>query len=155
MAWYIRKHKVNLGLDESLVYELINILIKVCRIFKGFEGRSFVNSSATIEISSRFIQDLKDCMEGLKEYYKYTALAMMVKFPKLVYYTNYDQYFPTLDVKPYPSQVDFVNTIRDAVVTNTPTLIFYKTMIGSGKTSTAISISSMIRELKLSDNKKF
>lgn len=45
VAWFIRKHKATLGLDESLVYELINILIKVYRIFKGFKGKSFINSS--------------------------------------------------------------------------------------------------------------
>lgn len=89
------------------------------------------------------------------EYYKYTAQNMMVKYPRLVYYTNYDQYFPTLDIKPYPSQIEFVNAVRDAVTNERPTLIFYKTMIGSGKTSTAISLSSMIRELKYEDDKKY
>lgn len=56
-------------------------------------------------ISAHFLQDLKDCLEGLMDYYKYTAQNMMVKYPRLVYYTNYDQYFPTLDIKPYPSQI--------------------------------------------------
>lgn len=55
-------------------------------------------------------------MEGLKDYYKYTAQNMMVKYPRLVYYTNYDQYFPTLDIKPYPSQIEFVDAVRSAVV---------------------------------------
>ena len=79
------------------------------------------------------------------DYYKYSALKMMVRYPRLVYYTNYDQYFPTLDIKPYPSQIEFVDAIRSALEKDRPTLIFYKTMIGSGKTSTAISVSSMIR----------
>lgn len=29
----------------------------------------------------------------------------MIKYPKLVYYTNYDKFFPTLDIKPYGSQI--------------------------------------------------
>ena len=32
----------------------------------------------------------------------------MIRYPKLVYYTGYDRFFPTLDVKPYDSQIEFI-----------------------------------------------
>lgn len=48
---------------------------------------------------------MKMCIKGLKEHYKYTNKKIIINYPKLVYYTNYDKFFPTLDIKPYPSQI--------------------------------------------------
>ncbi len=69
----------------------------------------------------------------------------MIKYPKLVYYTNYDKFFPTLDIKPYDSQIQFIEAVKRALndkgsISN-PTLVLYKTMIGSGKTSASIALS--------------
>ena len=75
------------------------------RIFSHLEGPSFVDSSKKIEISPTLIVDLKYCIKGLKEYYKYTNKTVIIRYPKLIYYTNYDKFFPTLDVKPYDSQI--------------------------------------------------
>ncbi len=36
---------------------------------------------------------------------KYTMKNLIIKYPKLIYYTGYDRFFPTLDVKPYNSQI--------------------------------------------------
>jgi hypothetical protein len=45
VAYYIRKNKVNQKIDDSEVFELINILIKIVRIFSYFRGKSFVDNS--------------------------------------------------------------------------------------------------------------
>jgi transketolase len=91
------------------------------------------------------ILDLKNCIKGLKEYYKYDNNLVMIKYPKLVYYTNYDRFFPTLDIKPYDSQITFIQSVKKALnekaSLSKPTLILYKTMIGSGKTSASIALS--------------
>ena len=39
----------------------------------------------------------------------------MIKYPKLIYYTNYDKFFPTLDIKPYLSQINFIQAIKSAL----------------------------------------
>lgn len=39
----------------------------------------------------------------------------MIKYPKLVYYTNYDKFFPTLDIKPYESQINFIQAVKGAL----------------------------------------
>ena len=69
----------------------------------------------------------------------------MIKYPKLVYYTNYDKFFPKLDIKPYDSQIKFIQAVKmalnDKASLDNPTLILYKTMIGSGKTSASIALS--------------
>jgi len=76
------------------------------------KGRSFYsdkkkknNEDELIEVSPTALLDLKLCIKGLKDYYKYTNKKVIINYPKLVYYTRYDVYFPTLDIKPYPSQI--------------------------------------------------
>ena len=109
------------------------------------------------EVSPTLILDLKMCIKGLKDYYKYSNRKIIINYPKLVYYTNYDRFFPTLDIKPYPSQIDFIQAVKkafnDKAVLANPTLILYKTMIGSGKTSASLALSSLIADTKLVDAK--
>ena len=82
---------------------------------------------------------------------------MIIRYPKLVYYTMYDKFFPTLDIKPYDSQIEFVQAVKEAFnekgnLANS-TLIFYRTMIGSGKTSASLSLAQTLHECKLLDSK--
>lgn len=44
VAFYIRKNKDTKKIEESEIFELINILIKIVRIFDGFKGKSFLAS---------------------------------------------------------------------------------------------------------------
>ncbi len=149
VAYYIRKNKVNQKIDETEIFELINILIKMVRIFSHLQGPSFVDNSRKIEVSPTLIRDLKYCIKGLKEYYYYTNKTVIIKYPKLVYYTNYDRFFPTLDIKPYDSQIEFIQAVKSAFNErgnlNKPTLIFYRTMIGSGKTSASLALSQLVQ----------
>lgn len=157
VAYYIRKNKVNQKIDDSEIFELINILIKIVRIFSHFRGKSFVDNSKEVEVSPTLILDLKYCIKGLKDYYKYDNKVVMIKYPKLVYYTNYDKFFPTLDIKPYDSQIKFIQAVKSALnqkgSIETPTLVLYKTMIGSGKTSASIALSELVNQCKLVDQK--
>jgi len=127
------------------------------RIFSRLQGTSFVDSTKKIEISPSLILDLKFCIRDLKEFYRYTNRTVIIKYPKLVYYTNYDKFFPTLDIKPYPSQIQFIQAVKSALDLRgniaRPTLIFYRTMIGSGKTSASLALSQLVHECKLLDNR--
>jgi len=157
VAFFIRKNKVNLGINESEIFELINIIIKIVRIFSRMQGQSFIDTSKKIELSPTLIRDLKYCIKGLKDYYTYTNKTVIIKYPKLVYYTNYDKFFPTLDIKPYDSQIEFIQAVKNAFnergAISKPTFIFYRTMIGSGKTSASLALSQLVRECKLLDAK--
>lgn len=157
VAFYIRKNKVNQKIDESEIFELVNILIKIVRIFSRLQGPSFVDSSRKAEVSPTLILDLKYCIKGLKDYYRYTNKTVIIKYPKLVYYTNYDKFFPTLDIKPYPSQIQFIQAVKSAFNERgnlaRPTMVFYRTMIGSGKTSASLALSQLVHECKLLDGK--
>ena len=110
-----------------------------------------------IKVSPTLILDMKLCIKGLKEYYNYTNKKIIINYPKLVYYTNYDQYFPTLDIKPYDSQIQFIQAVKKSLdakkALDKPTLIFYKTMIGSGKTSASLALSQLIKDAKTADAK--
>lgn len=101
--------------------------------------------------------DLKMCIKGLKEYYKYSNRKIIINYPKLVYYTNYDRFFPTLDIKPYHSQIEFIQAVKKAFnnkasIAN-PTLVLYRTMIGSGKTSASIALSNLVVDSKIVDQR--
>lgn len=77
---------------------------------------------------------------------------MLAKYPKLPYFNSYDRFFPTLDIKPYPSQMELMQAVKKSLDENdrfsNPILIFYKTMLGSGKTSASIALSQFIKEIK-------
>lgn len=163
VAYYIRKNKEKQKIEESEVFELINILIKIVRIFDGLQGKSLYSSDkkkdgeAMTMVSPTLIMDIKMCIKGLKDYYKYSNHKIIINYPKLVYYTSYDRFFPTLDIKPYPSQIEFIQSVKkalnDKAAIANPTLILYKTMIGSGKTSASLALSNLIAETKLVDQK--
>lgn len=53
IACFIRKNKVKQQIDESVIMELINILIKVYKIFKDYEGKSFLDSTTQIPVSAK------------------------------------------------------------------------------------------------------
>ena len=84
------------------------------RIFSHFQGASFADHSQRIEVSPTLVLDIKSCIKSLREYYNYTNKTVIIKYPKLVYYTNYDRFFPTLDIKPYDSQVEFIQAVKSA-----------------------------------------
>ena len=48
-----------------------------------------------------------------------------------------------------------MDIVKAALKKDTPTLIFYKTMIRSGKTTTSISLATLVNELKHLDPKKY
>ena len=108
-------------------------------------------------MSPTLIRDIKLCIKGLKEYYHYTNKTVIIKYPKLIYYTSYDKFFPSLEISPYDSQIEFVQAVKSAFNERgniaRPTLIFYRTMIGSGKTSSSVALSQIVQECKLLDGK--
>ena len=45
IAKYIRKNKVSQKIEEGEIFELINILIKIVRIYSGLKGPSFMGGN--------------------------------------------------------------------------------------------------------------
>lgn len=48
-----------------------------------------------------------------------------------------------------------MDKVKAALRAKGPSVIFYKTMIGSGKTTAAISISGLVNELKMENDKLY
>lgn len=83
-------------------------MVKIVRIFDALKGRSFYsdkknknNKDELTEVSPTAILDIKLCIKNLKDFNKHTNKKVIINYPKFVYYTRYDVYFPTLGTKPF------------------------------------------------------
>ena len=100
----------------------------------------------SLECSSIAKYDLKYNVHKLKEQSKFNILTLLNQYPKLILSSEFDDVFPTMSIKPYPSQINLMNAIRD----NEFALFLYKAMIGSGKTSFVISLCKYIKSMRIS-----
>lgn len=116
-------------------YELIMSIEKVIN-----------NLGSKIECSMIAKQDLEWNVTRLKQHCKFNILTLLNQYPKLILTCEYDNIFPTMSIKPYESQLNLMNEIRN----NESGLFLYKAMIGSGKTSFVISLCKYIKSLKVS-----
>jgi hypothetical protein len=101
----------------------------------------------SLECSTIAKYDLIYNVNKLKKHCKFDVFTLLNLYPKLVLSTDYDDVFPTMSIKPYASQVNLMENIR-----NTESALFlYKAMIGSGKTSFVISLCKYIKSLKITN----
>lgn len=90
-------------------------------------------------ISSQSIIDLTRMYNKFSKYCNFTYATMFEKFPRLCLMTAYDTVFTNMSIKPYTSQKDLMNKIKEGIKTGG--LYCYKAMIGTGKTTFAIALS--------------
>jgi hypothetical protein len=81
--------------------------------------------------------DLNFMLGLLRKKIHFTNEFCVSNFPRLCLSTKYDLMFPTVNIKPYPSQINLIN---EAKLPN-PSLICYPAKIGAGKTSSALGIA--------------
>ena len=133
--------------DKDLNYELV----------MGIE-KSLKSVSNYKDCSTEVMNDLEELNNKFKKLLKYKNTDILIKHPKYVLRTKYDDIFPSTSIGPYKSQKDLMKKL----ITKNNCLIFYKAMIGSGKTTTIASICEYANKIRLenkaiasSNNEKF
>ena len=135
VANYYLKKEVEMG----VLYELIIGIEKVILNIQDYDN-----------ISNVLLYDLKCIINRLKNHCKFRFDRMISKYPKLILSTDHDSIFPLLSIKPYPSQVAVIETIKN----NEEILLFYKAVIGCGKTTTVIPLAKLVELQRIAEISK-
>lgn len=122
-------------IDIEAGYELINGSKKAIVSAEKYEG-----------VSTSLLEDLEQKIEELKTHYNFTPKIMIHSYPRLFLSTGYDWIFPTTAVQAYQSQVSLMETIKTNCANGV--LVFLKSMIGSGKTTSVAAIGQLVIDLR-------
>lgn len=134
------------------VYEAIVGIQRFLDSVKNYTGRSLMN---TMEIvSETMINDLTLWLSKLIKTFNYKGKDLCKINAKLLVESEYDNYIPLIEVKPYKNQVELINTINQGLQTNNGFMISYKAMTNSGKTTMSVAIATMIKLMNESHNNK-
>ena len=120
-------------------FDLIQGMQKILHIAKQYSN-----------ISEIVKTDFSDRIECLKKMFGFTYEILFEKFPQSVYFTEYDDIFPTLTIQPYRSQ----KLLMEYLTSNSDILVFYKAMIGTGKTSSILPICAWIDQQRKTNKVK-
>lgn len=126
------KYKIN-------IEECYELFIGIKKIIKNIE---ILDGLASIAL-----QDLIACHDIFKIHCAFSIEEMFKKYPRLCISTKYDMIFPSMSIKPYPSQKQLMGSIKEV----DQGLFWYNAQIGSGKTTISIAIAKyiiMIRALE-------
>jgi hypothetical protein len=131
---HIMNHLMNNKSTKGSCYEIIIGSMKALNNVKIIPG-----------ISGIAIIDTQYNIDRLKEHVNFTYEEMFKRYPRLCISTKYDAVFPKLTIKPYDSQ----KQLMDAIKNHEQCLCMYNAMIGSGKTTVSIAIAKYIEQYKL------
>lgn len=120
--------------DLSFVYELYIGAKKVAKNLAQIQEHMVAKQNFNFEY---VVSDLKHMISLLKSRYNLTYETILKDYPKLCLSTTYDTIFPSINIRPYDSQIELVSTIKEKAAK----LIIYCSKIGSGKTSVSVSIA--------------
>jgi hypothetical protein len=121
--------------DIEAGYELINGSKKALVSSEKYEG-----------VASSLLKDLEQKIKELEIHYNFTPKVMIHSYPRLFLSTGYDWIFPTMAVQAYQSQVSLMETIKTNYANGV--LVFLKSMIGSGKTTSVAAIGQLVIDLR-------
>jgi hypothetical protein len=141
---------------KLFTYEIIISLEKFIKC-ENIICISAIDSSVLAHINKNLIYELKIILAELKRISDYNIDTIMNFYPKLIYYSPYDFATINMGYKLYEHQTNIIKTIYDNIIKDIATLLIYKTMTGSGKTTTALGfallINIMIKNSKFKDFK--
>ena len=129
--------RINISEKKKEAFELI------CGTNKAIESaRTFDN------VSEQAVEDIIYLNKLLIKKVEFSIKTMLTKIPRLSLSTEYDFLFPKTSVSPYPSQKELVNK----VMTNKEALIFFISMIGTGKTTMIAPLAKYIEKQQIKSN---
>jgi hypothetical protein len=116
------------------------------------ESNFFKVICTVVEISlpEQLIKDLEYKISELSKVFNVKLSDIANKRPKLIFDTKYDITIPEMKLKPFDSQVELINAVKNNI--DNGFLLLYKTLPGLGKTTMILSICKFIK--KVGNNKK-
>ena len=117
---------------------------------KNFK-KIFVLDNYEISLSEILINDLNYKIEELNSKSNYTLHEIANKYPKLIFDTRYDSVIPEIKLKPYDTQVQLINEIKNNFENGF--LINLRVLTGLGKTSSITAICKYVNNIHNSNIK--
>lgn len=146
-AWYmtrVQPDKYNKEQNHETVLELTVGIHKFLNAATKVVGKSVFSESESI--SKTLLYDLTQWITPLNQIILLDGISLFDIAPRLLIFTKYDEYLPTLGIKPRKNQIDLINLVRTNI--DRGFLISLKAMLSSGKTTSAIvCISEIVRLL--------
>lgn len=94
------------------------------------------------KVSKLALEDLNDWLQILITACDFSIEKTISKYPRFALETQYDKIFPAMMNKPYDSQVQLFNAIKN----NEKTLVLYNTPPGTGKTTSVVLLYGLIEK---------
>jgi hypothetical protein len=126
-------------------------LLKKIRVekteFNDYFNKIFSVEGIEIELCEQLIKDLEYKITCLSNECGTKLYEIANRRPKLIFDTKYDMTIPQMSLKPYDSQIELMNNIKNNI--NNGALILYKTLPGLGKTTMILGICKYIKKSDL------
>ncbi|CAD8210744.1 unnamed protein product [Paramecium pentaurelia] len=130
---------------DEYAFELIYFLKNVYLNYKEYEGQSYLDETKKERLASQAIEDLRYKLKELYKNFGFSNRVLFNKYPKLVIDTDLNQAFIRTDVRPYKSQENLLEILKKI---EKPSLIFFSTMVGTGKTVLSVAIAQYLARLR-------
>ena len=123
--------------------------LKKFREIPNFFNKLIQNQES--KLSQQLLDDFEYKIKQLSSTMSLRLVDIANKRPKLIFDTKYDITLPEMVLKPYDSQLELSNLVKNNI--DNGFMIFYKTLPGLGKTTMILSICKFISKCKLSSEK--
>jgi len=157
---YNKNNNLEVGFKSIYIeLRLIEIMFQINKLInKGEKGeklydiiigsKKILNNSKNINgISKILIDDLERLIDRAKKYNNYTSKELFINYPKLVISNSYTKILPMTMISPYESQKDIIECVKNNI--DNGAMIFYRAMIGSGKTTSSIALAKYIESIRI------
>jgi len=132
-------------------YEYVIGVSNMISLLENMEFTSVLSREGTViksPVSSSLIKLLKTKLDSIKTKLDFKISDVFEKYPEFILSTKYSKYLGLNIVKPYDNQKDIIQTLKDDFNHLVPSLILYKSAIGTGKTTTALALAYLVNTFK-------
>ena len=145
---YLDHHKESMNKPNSYpqVFDVMRAVEKYINISAGLESSSMLCTNDKLTVSTTLINDLTDWLNYLKTVYPYNGININKFAPELLVRSSYDKLVPNIGIVPKAHQRQIVDAIRKYI--DTGAFLVYNPMIGSGKTTSAVAVGSLLSTLR-------
>ena len=135
---------------EELLISCKKIIFNLKKEDNNFEKICDVENFK-ISLSGVFLEDFEYKIKELINICDIKLFEIANKRPKLIFDTKYDCAIPSIKLKPYDTQVEFMNVIKENM--DNGFLIYMRVLTGLGKTSLITSVCNYVNKIKKHNTK--